>query len=146
MKMSTLYVRDYDQDINGYTMKPFLYEVSIELNKSEEFIDNWVHAVQDKLERIGIYDVKDLMTNIIDINRLLSKDGYPMMHVSTLRTMAKVGTRYIIKQTIRNSERTNNKIHENEDHDDDQHYHERGVADLERRHNSAHDRTDRFPH
>ena len=146
MTMSTHYVRDYEQDRNGYAMKPFLYEVSMELNKSNEFIDNWIHAVQDKLDRIGIYDVKDLMTNIIDINRLLSKDGYPMMHVTTLRAMAKIGTRYLIKQTIRNSERTNTNIHENEDHDDDQHYHERGVADLERVHNSPNDRSNRFPH
>ena len=104
-------------------MKDFLFEVTISLQKTDEFRTRWVVAVHDKFNRIGLTKVKDVMINIIDVNRLLQKDGYSMMHVTTLRTMARIGTNFLIRYYDHEGKPTVR-------YNDDDHYSERGVADL----------------
>ncbi len=44
----------------------------------------WVEAVLYKLNQVGVESIQDLIKNALNLNRMLSRNGHPRMHQTTI--------------------------------------------------------------
>jgi hypothetical protein len=81
-------------------MGVFLRRVALAKKISASNVGKWVTAVRFKLYGIGIHTVRDVVSEIIMLNRKLSDAGKPMMHYQTLDLMARHGVDIMLDPPI----------------------------------------------
>jgi hypothetical protein len=82
-------------------MLDYLRLVAIEKGIREPNIDSWASSVKDKLINIDMHAPRDVVANIITINRSLQDYGRSMLHNKTLYVLARVlGVEFICPQDI----------------------------------------------
>jgi hypothetical protein len=81
-------------------MGVFLRRVAVAKKISSENVGQWVTSVRFKFDGIGIYTVRDVVSDIIMLNRKLSEAGAPMMHYQTLDLMARHGVDIMLGPTV----------------------------------------------
>jgi hypothetical protein len=81
-------------------MGVFLRRVALAKKISPSNVGKWVTSVRFKLYGIGVHTVRDVVSEIIMLNRKLSTAGKPMMHYQTLDLMARHGVDIMLDPQI----------------------------------------------
>jgi hypothetical protein len=72
-------------------MLKYLRKVAIDKGIREPNIDSWANSVETKLNVIQVRTPRDVVTNIITLNKQLNHCGQSMFHTRTLNVMACIG-------------------------------------------------------
>ena len=78
----------------------FLRRGALAKKISPSNVGKWVTSVRFKLYGIGVHTVRDVVSEIIMLNRKLSTAGKPMMHYQTLDLMARHGVDIMLDPQI----------------------------------------------
>jgi hypothetical protein len=76
-------------------MHHYLCQVTITKGIKEPNIDSWVNSVEMKLNDIQVTTPKDVVSNIINLNKKLTQCGQRIFHMQTLGVMAHIGVEYV---------------------------------------------------